>query len=621
MNLTLNVLDKNGIPLNVTGLTLKSQVLALTDSLGATVSGLDLQPGATYTITLPADVTTDLLSTVDIAFPEEAGLNFTTAGGDLTNGNTFDITPTVAITNFTISAVSVALDTYDATLTITGEDIAISIDGNITQGANTATEALTDNSTIEISVTSPGHYTYTKSIAVYDYDTTISIKLIEEITDPLDPEYRKPFPHFFYLIEPCSYRIHVYNGQSLPFGRINYYLDNVLSYEGIADFVLDTCETAIIEIEQEIIVRTVPNCGGASPILWDMNNTTVYEVAGIETTEYKPSILLEREFNCCEVIDSEIAINPSAVELNNDGIHNTCTYTGATTAIEYTVTDPEGTETILATYDRDALVAAIGAGDFSTVGFTYTPTALGTYTIQVDISNCCTTTSTIYTFDVCNSWVVSNTDCNIITIQNLSQSQTITYTIKELTDLSSFTSVTISDVEQTSITVNPGTSVEVDLQVDNLYTVDIVDNLPSTLDKQYVFILDCNLKKCKKQLLLDYLCDGGADCDELTRAKLRDKYLEFKTLEEIVYQKWDEWKQQQTIYDTFSINDIMEDVITLSKALSVMSKICGSCGITNDCSCSKRTTCSYTITNAGYLVPTRYASIIVPNNGTDCGCN
>ena len=97
MNLTLNVLDKDGVALDVSNLVVKSQVLALTDAVGATVSGLDLQPGATYRITFPADATTDGASTVDIAFPEEAALDFTTGAGDLTGGAFYDITPSVAI--------------------------------------------------------------------------------------------------------------------------------------------------------------------------------------------------------------------------------------------------------------------------------------------------------------------------------------------------------------------------------------------------------------------------------------------------------------------------------------------------------------------------------------------
>jgi hypothetical protein len=622
MNLTLNVLDKDGVALDVSNLVVKSQVLALTDSVGATVSGLDLQPGATYRITFPADATTDGASTVDIAFPEEGGLDFTTGAGDLTAGAFYDITPSAAITNFTISAVSVGGDTYDGTLTVTGEDITITIDGNITTGANTATEAVTNGDTISISVASSGYHTYSNSITVYDYDTTISVKLIQNITDPLDAEYRKPYPWFFTIQEPCTYNIHVYNAQSLPFGVINYYINDVL-HDTATNTVIDTCTPDTLEIGQEIVVREVANCGGSSPILYDRNTSpyaSLYE-ANETTTDYEPELTLERLFTCCEVIDTEIAINPASIDLNNDGIHNNCTYTGATTAIEYTITNPSGADTVLATHDRDAVVAAIGANDLSTIGFTYTPTVLGTYTLTVEITNCCTTTTYTYTFDVCNSWTVTNTDCNKIDIQNLSTSQDITYTLKELSDLDTFTVVSIDDVEQSNITVAAGTAVQLDLQVDNIYTVDIVDNQPSTTDKQYIFLLDCNTKKCKKQLILDYLCDGGEDCDALTRNNLMESYLRFKTLEEIVYQKWDEWKQQQTIYDTLSINDIMEDVITLSKALEVMKSICNACGIKNDCSCEKRVTCSYTLTNAGYLVPTRYASIIVPNNGTDCGCS
>ena len=128
------------------------------------------------------------------------------------------------------------------------------------------------------------------------------------------------------------------------------------------------------------------------------------------------------------------------------------------------------------------------------------------------------------------------------------------------------------------------------------------------------------IKKCKKELLRNFLC-GEDECDVLTRKENQEKLTEFVVLENIIYQKWDEWKQQQSLVNTFSINDIMEDVITLSKAIENILKLCSKCGIVNSCSADKRTSCNYTISNGGfYIVPIRCASIIVPNDN-DCGCN
>ena len=614
MNFTLNILDNNGAPLDVGNLVVGSKLISLTNGSGDTIGSLDLKAGNDYNLVFPADASAPT-ATVNVSFPEDGLLDFTTVAGQLASGLTVPLTPNADITTINFSVLSAA-ETYDATVTITGEDITITIDGNVTTGANIATETLTDNDTVDITVESPGYFTYTNTVRVYQYDLDVSVKLIQNITDPNDPEYRRPYPWFFEILEPCSFNVHTYNAQSAPFGMISYQ-ESGEEYATGGNAILDTCQPDIVSITQRIVVRAIANCGGTSPIIWD----ETYTIDGIETTEYRPSVLLERPFDCCEVIDTEITLNPQEILLHDSGIHSTCDINTIDPSLVYTITEPDGTETILASYSGTLVAAAILAADFSTVGFTYTPTVLGTYSLSVSITNCCTTIEQISSFDVCNSWAVTNTECNIIEITNYSLTQDLTFTLRELSNLETFTVVDIDDVPQSGIVVPSGTTTSLDLQVDNLYTVDITDNLPSTTDKEYIFLLDCNIKKCKKQLLLNYLCDGGEVCDEITRAKLADDWLRFSSFEAIVYQKWDVWKQQQTIFDTLSINDIMEDVITLGKAMDVMQTICNKCGIKNDCSCEKRYTCNYTITNFGYLVPTRYATIIVPKNGTDCGCN
>jgi hypothetical protein len=179
------------------------------------------------------------------------------------------------------------------------------------------------------------------------------------------------------------------------------------------------------------------------------------------------------------------------------------------------------------------------------------------------------------------SWVITNTNCNIIDIQNLSSLNSISYDIKALTDYSTFETVNTG-------TVTVGSTESIDLVNDNLYTVTITDAHPSTEDDEQIFLLDCNIKKCKKQFLIDVLCDNLDECDKEARIELLAEFAEFKALEEIVYQKWDEWKVQQSIVDTFSINDIMEDVIALSKAISAMLKICNECVTLSDedCGCN-----------------------------------
>lgn len=625
MNLTLNILDTNKNPLDVGNILIQSTEIDLTELSSDFVAIPSILLGNnTYRIVFPATSNPGILGIGDscIQSPDDVTLNVLVPNSILLNGGFVDITPSQNINTLEICALTSVGSYPTETIEIYGEDITITIDdGNtvqVFQGVNSVTTSVVNNSNTEITVESTGLHTYSNFVQLYHYDIEANILMVPVITDPNDPNYRRAYPCFFYILEPCSYNIHVYNGQSAPYGMISYYhsQDSNKVFATGNNGVLDTCLPDIVSITQRIVVREIANCGGTSPIIWD----EVFTIDGIQTTEYKPSLQLEREFNCCEIIGTEVVIIPREIFFNIGPIHNVCDASSLDPALTYTLTSPQGEEILLASYNGTEVNDGVDSLDLSALGFSFTPNELGTYSLVVSISNCCTTTEQIYKFDVCNSWSVTNTDCNIIEISNYSSINNLTFTIKELTQFSNFSVLKIDDVVQQDIIVGPGTSTKIDLQVDNIYTITVVDNLPSTLDKQYVFVLDCNIKKCKKQLLLDYLCDGGEECNELTRNKLADNWLRFSSLENIVYHKWDEWKQQQSIYNTLSVNDIMEDVITIGKAIDIMNSICKSCGIKNDCSCEKRYTCNYTITNFGYLVPTRYASIIVPKNGTDCGC-
>jgi len=614
MNFTLNILNQLGAAFNTSQTTIASQAISISDIIADSFTGLNLQPNNEYQIVFPASATTNPLSTAVVSFPEDNTLDFILNAGDLVSGITVTINTTTAITNFTIGILSEIGDSYAETLQVRGEDLTVIIDGVTTIGSNSVTQAIADDSTFDIEVISGGYHTYTNTVRIYDYNVEVAIRLIPIVTDPLDPNYRRAYPFFFYLIEPCSYNIHTYNAQSAPYGVISYYhsQDVATTYATAPNAVLDTCVPDIVSITQRIVVRAVANCGGTSPVIWD----EIYTINGIETTEYKPYVVLERALNCCEILEQEIAINPQEIELYNTGIHE-CDITTVDPALVYEIITPEGETVALQSYSG----TQVSTEDLVDLGFTYTPTSLGTYTLIVRVSNCCTTVEERYTFDVCNSWVVTNENCNIIKVINLSAINPITFTLRELSDYNTFDVVEINNTLQQNIEVLPLTEVEIDLQTDNLYTIEVNDNIPSTFSREQIFVLDCNIKKCKKELLRTFLC-GENECAVQERVAARERLLEFSVLEKIIYQKWDEWKQQQTIDNTFSINDKMEDVITLSKAIETINKLCSKCGITNECSRNKRYTCNYTISNGGfYLVPIRSARIVVSNNGTDCGCN
>jgi hypothetical protein len=532
--------------------------------------------------------------------------------------STFQFTPNVNIDYIWFSAPTSSPSIYDDIVTVTTlNGLVITVDdGNSVQvfnDTNPVNVVVVDDSTCDISVVFPGTFDYNNTVRVYDNDVDMGIAMIPIITDPENPDFRRPFPCFFFILEPCSYNIHVYNAQSAPFGMISYYhtLDEANTFATTPNGVLDTCVPDILTITQRIVVREVANCGGTSPVIWD----ETYTINGIETTEYKPYVVLERALNCCEPLEEEIIINPQEIELYNTGIH-ACDITTIDPVLRYLITTPEGTETELASYSG----TQVDAGPLTSLGFSYTPALKGTHTLTVEVTNCCETVRQTYTFDVCNSWVITNTDCNIVKIVNLSSENTLNFTIKELTDFEDFRVVEIDNESLLNIPVLPGREEVIDLQVDNLYTITVDDGNAETETVEQIYLLDCNIKKCKKELLRNFLC-GEDECDVQTREANKHKLTEFVTLEKIIYQKWDEWIRQQSIVNTMSINDILEDVITLSKAIETISKLCAKCGVVDSCSADKRSTCNYTITNwNSYLVPVRCANIVVPKDGNNCGC-
>jgi hypothetical protein len=307
---------------------------------------------------------------------------------------------------------------------------------------------------------------------------------------------------------------------------------------------------------------------------------------GIETVEYRPAYQIDNEFRCAVPINEEIVIAPELIDLRDVEPHNTVCDTDITNddrvSLTYSLLTPSLEVVDLGSYTA----AEIDAGPLASLSATFTPDQLGDYILTVEISNCCATTTRTYTISIANSWQITNENCNEIVITNLSSQFTLTYTLRELTDNDIFEVMTIDGVLQEDIVVDRSDILTLDLVNDGLYTFDLITNLPGDTITEKIFLLDCDIKKCKKEFLLAVTCPP-AECDELGKIELWKNYVHFKTLEEIVYYRWDEWIRQQSVFPSFSINDIMEDVLSIKDVISDIHKLCGNCGIKEeDCGCS-----------------------------------
>ena len=478
------------------------------------------------------------------------------------------------VTSMTIAGLAGANpDTYGEDVLIQGEDISITIDGNTITGTNVSTETVADNDTVVITVTSTGRYTYTNTVKVYNEDIDISINLIEEITDPLDAEFREPFPLFFIVRDPCTYCIYVYNGSSTPFGMVSY-TETGDEFSTSWNDTLCACAPDVFTITQTVVVRAIANCGGTSPIVL----TKSYLHPNYTIDEFMPALTLENDLSCCVLIDEVLTVSIATLLDRFVAPRADCT----DMSLIYTLTSPSGVVTTQ-TENHTALTTYATLDDLN---FLYTPTELGAYTLNIALLNCCDTMEYNYTFDACNSWTITNAVCNDVVITNLSAATALTYSVKKLGDFEAFEPYTYKGIVQTDISLVAGEAVTLESLADNLYTITVVDSYANTPDTESIFLLDCNIKKCKKDFLLEMLCTGTT-CTTLKDIERAKDWVTFKALEEIIYKKWDEWKQQQSIVETFSINDIMEDVLIVSEALDAIKKICDLCGTNGeDCGCN-----------------------------------
>jgi hypothetical protein len=231
--------------------------------------------------------------------------------------------------------------------------------------------------------------------------------------------------------------------------------------------------------------------------------------------------------------------------------------------------------------------AEIDAGPLADLNAMFTPDELGTYILTVSVTNCCDTTVRTFNIDVCDSWEITNTDCNKIVINNISSEYNLTYTLRELTENDIFENMTVLGELQENIVIPPNDSAELDLVQDNIYVFDLLSSAPGSVVQERIFLLDCNIKKCKKNFLLGVTCPPKDPCNDRDRLELWKDYVHFKTLEEIIYYRWDEWIRQQSTFPTFSINDIMENVLSVKDLMNDINKLCNDCGIKeDDCGCS-----------------------------------
>ncbi len=232
-------------------------------------------------------------------------------------------------------------------------------------------------------------------------------------------------------------------------------------------------------------------------------------------------------------------------------------------------------------------------------------TSKGTYKLVATYNNACTSVSKEWIISICNSTIINTGTCNNPSIQNLSAINSAKFTIKTSNSLDIVDSVSQKVILKDQI-VSPLSTFNIPKLDDGFYQLD-VQTLDSTgvviaTETQLLFY-DCNIKSCEVYLRSNLL--GFSNCVDCVDKKANQKEYEtlklkndmFQIYKDIIYSYWNNIKKQESIDETWDIEDHLQEVTTYSNALKQIKTICTDCGFSfntntgtlssSDCGCGK----------------------------------
>jgi len=236
--------------------------------------------------------------------------------------------------------------------------------------------------------------------------------------------------------------------------------------------------------------------------------------------------------------------------------------------------------------------------------FTYNDIIKGTYKLVATYNNACTSVSKEWVISICNATIINTGTCNNPSIQNLSAINYAKFTIKTSNSLDIVDSVSQKVILKDQI-VDVLSTYEIPKLDDGFYQLDVQtldeDGVVLNTESQLLFY-DCNIKSCEVYLRSNLL--GFSTCVDCVDKKANQKEYEtlklkndmFQIYKDIIYSYWNNIKKQQSIDETWDIEDHLQEVTTYSNALKQIKTICTDCGFSFN-------------TNTGTL------------SSGDCGCN
>jgi hypothetical protein len=420
------------------------------------------------------------------------------------------------------------LDNSGAPLTALGTDITL--DSVVTNDSNSVTQTVADNlQQVTLTVTRAGFFSYSTTFRVFNQDETISIKLIQDITDTLDPNYRRPYPWFFAIQDPCSFDVHVFNATSAPFGSFEYYSNNELYESNVQDTIVRYCEAGSYQIKQRITVNDDPvDCGGTGTLLWDrfyatieagdiLNDLATNLALDTDTNTTLPEIIPELTLDLqgpANFFDSTFyyPLLETVVVVPDWEITNpTCTDTPVLT---WEVIDPDGLVLEAAALNLPALSLGLGAlVTPADVSPEVTLNKVGDYIVRSTISDCCNS----YTREVVIPAVEFvqlfplNENCTEHEIKNASTTIDITYTVSDL-DNNPLEDDNLGVLE--NVELQAGFSNQFNIPDDGTYIVAVsyTDKFDVEQERTFILTLYCGLEDCIAELIMQVFCEDSKSC-------------------------------------------------------------------------------------------------------------
>jgi|1_EtaG_2_1085319.scaffolds.fasta_scaffold00140_31 hypothetical protein len=529
---------------------------------------------------------------------------------------------------------------------------SIDIGGVVANTVATATELVSDDTSVEVAVTHAGYYPYTVTIDnVFKSDREIVILMAPIDTNLGSATYQKPHPRFFYFADPCSFNVTVYSASSFT-GETTWYLGNALqsALDNASKFTYQAPAIGEYQIKMASKTYRTDPTTKLTTVAWlrqwansedvayvfpdqaigegetgntvistntDASDLVTYlaseELTNITVVEFRPTIDLVfstptdvlNDVNCYALYE-EATVTPTVVltrPLSDEALHT----------LTWQVIDPRGIEVVLT---QSVFSLALPA---ASMAITFPLAELGTYTITATVDDIVCGTSFVQTdtLQTCNFAVVETTGtCGEFTLYNRSPSFSMDY------DVSLVGGTLPSEYNGTLPTGEALTFTLVDIGIHlielNWIDADEVEQTMTLVVNNFCVLWDCLAGYINETLCNpENLCDPCPDSLRLNQMVLFNMTYSMKLHKEYTFNNFYTTLDESKLAEFQTINALADKIRIFCEKLncaglcatfthaskqftfgvgSPSAKTCSTCGSTAGCGCSSSTspctTCS-----------------------------